>query len=125
MAEIGTGGYLSHLLSDVDPEGQVFVGGHIARNNDRIFQFLHEPCKVEETATKLSQHARHLFDSDFAIAVDAFPDNDTDLLRIAVASDSGVVVTDKPFSGHPSIQLPRAAKQAMNVLRLMLLDAVQ
>lgn len=123
LAEVGTGGYLAHLFSSADEEGDVFVGSTVARNNDRISQLLQEPCAIEETAIKLAEQTRYLFDADYAIAVDAFPDNDADLLRLAVASSAGVSGAERPFGGHPSILLPRAAKQAMNVLRLQLLNA--
>ena len=121
LAEVGTGGYLSHLFSEIDPEGSVFVGSSIARTNDRVHKILETDCKPSETATHLAEKTRNFYASDYSIAIDAFPDNDADLLQIAVATPSETVAAQKPFAGHPSIHLPRAAKQAMNELRRWLL----
>lgn len=122
LVEVGTGGYLSHLLSQVESAGGTFVGSYVTRNNNRITQFLDGPCEVSETAEKLAERARTVFESDFAIAIDAFPDNEADLLRIAVATPDETIRAEKPFGGHPSILLPRATKQALNELRLWLIS---
>lgn len=127
LVEVGTGGYLSHLISSVDDRAEVFQGSYVTRDNDRISQFLgtpspSEPIDISETAKLLAERCRAVFATDFAIAIDAFPDNESDLLRIAVATPDKTIKVDKPFGGHPSILLPRAAKQAMDVLRHWLLN---
>ena len=121
LVEVGTGGYVSHLLSEVEEAGETFIGSYVTRNNNRITQFLGAGCDIPETARKLAERARNVFESDYAIAIDAFPDNDSDLLRIALATPNQTLCVDRPFGGHPSILLPRATKQALNELRLWLL----
>lgn len=125
LAEVGTGGYLSHLFSEVDREGKVFVGSYIARNNDRLEKFLGQPFDFpndfSKTGKLLAEKCQEFYESDYAIAIDAFPDNDADPLQIGIATPDSTMGIKRPFGGHPSIHLPRAAKQAMNELRLWLL----
>ncbi|MEE2640977.1 MAG: CinA family nicotinamide mononucleotide deamidase-related protein [Planctomycetota bacterium] len=120
LAEVGTGGYLSHLLSQVDPDGEVFVGSQVFRNGERTRSFLGGDIPLSETGRHLANRVRNGFAADYAIAVDAFPENEEDLLQIAIATPEETVGLERPFGGHPSIVLPRACKQALNGLRLCL-----
>jgi nicotinamide-nucleotide amidase len=43
-------------------------------------------------------------------------------LHMALATSENIRVKDFPLSGHPAIVRTRAAKQALNMLRLMLLN---
>lgn len=123
LAEVGTGGYLSHLFSDADPTGKTFVGSYVARNNHQIARFLGRTSSLNRTAPDLAERGRELFEADLTIAIDAFPDSEDDLLQVAVLSPTGIVADRKSFSGHPAIQLPRAAKQAINAARLLILES--
>jgi hypothetical protein len=42
------------------------------------------------------------------------------LSYFALASSDGVMTRSSPFAAHPAILKPRAAKQALNLLRLKL-----
>lgn len=121
IAEVGTGGFVSSLFAKADPLGKVFVGGWIARNTDSIQRLSGTEIPIDRTAEQLAKEVRQKLDCDYAIAIDAFPDDENDELQIAVATETETVTSRKPFAGHPSILLPRAAKQAMNELRLWLL----
>lgn len=122
LAEVGTGGYLSHLFSQADPQGLTFQGGWVARNTSVMERMAGMEIAIDQSASQLASQVRDSMNTDYAIAIDNFPDNDSDLLRIAVATKSKVIAEEKPFGGHPSILLPRAAKQAMNMLRLWMLN---
>ena len=125
IAEVGTGGFLSNRFSTADRNGEVFVGGWIARNTDAIRRLSQIEIPIERTAEQLAIEVRQKLGSDYAIAIDAFPDDENDELQIAIATEQETVSAKKPFAGHPSILLPRAAKQAMNQLRLWLLKDIE
>jgi len=125
IAEVGTGGFLSNRFSTADRNGEVFVGGWIARNTDAIRRLSQIEIPIERTAEQLAIEVRQKLGSDYAIAIDAFPDDENDELQIAIATEQETVSAKKPFAGHPSILLPRAAKQAMNQLRLWLLKNIE
>ena len=65
----------------------------------------------------VAQAARERFAADFALAIGPLPEVGGNLL-IAIAGPPGVVVREIAFTGHPYILQPRAAKQALNLLRL-------
>lgn len=125
IAEVGTGGFLSNRFSTADRNGEVFVGGWIARNTNAIRRLSQIEIPIERTAEQLAIEVRQKLGSDYAIAIDAFPDDENDQLQIAIATEQETVSAKKPFAGHPSILLPRAAKQAMNQLRLWLLKDIE
>ena len=72
--------------------------------------------------------ARSKFAADYGLAVGQLPsvDGQADqlpLLHFAIAGPKGTKTKTSPYVGHPDILKTRAAKQALNFLRLILLHA--
>jgi nicotinamide-nucleotide amidase len=78
--------------------------------------------------TAMAQAARTKFAADYGLAVGQLPtiDGQADqppLLHFAIAGPKGTKAKSSPYVGHPDILKTRAAKQALNFLRLILLHA--
>jgi nicotinamide-nucleotide amidase len=115
-AEVGSGGLLAHWLSVADPERKTYLGGVIPRR--RL-------ARTEEATGKLAEEARALFGSDLGLALSEFPTPDapggkTGEVYVAMTGAQGTLTASYPFTGHPEILQPRAVKQALNFLRLLL-----
>ncbi len=134
VAEWGSGGLLSQWLSDADEAGECFLGGFIVRGQ-RQSQLLASPNLLAEhglhsthLVQAMAQRCREQFATDMALAISAFPHSDADggvpgrvAFAVASESDAGGETHDSPFAGHPDILKPRAAKQALDLLRKRLL----
>lgn len=137
-AESGTGGLLSHWLTDVPGFEPVYLGGimaptHAAKRDllgvseDTLQTF--GPISAE-AALEMALGARIRFKTDFALAI-------TEYRRPEVATQSGEVprsfialsgenvskAIEHILVGDPAIAKSRAAKTALNLLRLHLLRA--
>jgi nicotinamide-nucleotide amidase len=127
LFEIGTGGLLTHLLSECSEAEQVLGGGCIEANRRLIRQYQNEEHGSPQTIIANSAKTALInHDSDFALAIGAFPQADSTATApgnfyYALAHAGGMIVRCAPFAGHPEILKPRAAKQALNLLRLHLL----
>ncbi|MFV1966700.1 MAG: CinA family nicotinamide mononucleotide deamidase-related protein [Pirellulaceae bacterium] len=151
-AEVGTGGTLADWLSEADEGRSAYVGGVVVRcaKSDSLevgshphagdavastpamadTSFVRPFATLEDEAESVARHAslvRERWHSDFGLAVGAFPDSDSaetapgDVF-IGLASARRVWTKSFPFAGHPQIVRVRAAKQALNNLRLWLLE---
>jgi nicotinamide-nucleotide amidase len=131
VCECGTGGLISHWLSECDPAGEVFKEGMILRNSLSATDFLDlnpEVAASDQThspdfAAALAAHLRTLAGTDLAISIGPFPQSDSPTttpgkIHFALARPAGVLVKSSAFAGHPEILKPRAAKQVLNLLRL-------
>ncbi|MEQ8787715.1 MAG: CinA family nicotinamide mononucleotide deamidase-related protein [Pirellulaceae bacterium] len=119
VVEFGTGGLVSNWLSEADPEAATFLGGRVLRWK----AFEHEEI------ARIAETCRHDHASDFAIALGPFPklesaesDAESNKFHYAVSGPKGVVSKSALFTGHPDILKERSAKQALNLLRLTLLN---
>lgn len=124
--EIGTGGILHRWLREAAPGGQGYAGAAAADT-------LLEPTAIGAEMSSGSQ-AEHLatgvrarFKSDFGLAIGAFPQGDDRAAEApayfyAQASENRVIVKSSTLASHSAIQNPRAAKLALNLLRLVLLE---
>lgn len=115
--EVGSGGLLTHWLSEADAHRRVFAGGYVPR--------LRVVSTVEATA-ELADQARSTLGAHVGLALSDFPQPDSQThsagdIHVAVSGPHGVATSSFPFTGHPEILHPRAAKQALNFLRLLLL----
>jgi len=132
VAEWGSGGLLSKWLSEADEEGLSFWGGVVVRGA-RQSELLAPPTLRDEfgphsreLVLAMAKHCREQFATDFGLAISAFPQSDAGggvpgRVAFAVASASGGETHESPFAGHPEILKPRAAKQALDLLRKQLL----
>jgi competence/damage-inducible protein CinA-like protein len=140
-AEIGTGGLVADRLHDVcagsgnDANGN-YLGGLVVPSRQALIRLLGVPEELiathsavsGEVAAAMAAGCRERLAADLALAVGAFPDtsapsDEPQRLFVALASEAGVTVRAAPHFGHPEILKARAAKQALNLVRLTLLAA--
>ncbi|MBC7855468.1 MAG: CinA family nicotinamide mononucleotide deamidase-related protein [Pirellulaceae bacterium] len=133
VCECGTGGLISNWLSECDPAGEVFKLGTVLRSPDTAATLLGLPSELTlgdqpqspDFAAALAAHVRSLAKTDLAISLGPFPQADSPTtipgeVHFALARPAGILVKSSAFAGHPEILKPRAAKQALNLLRLEL-----
>lgn len=138
-AESCTGGWLARLLTDSPGASQYYVGGWVVYSNAMKHRELRVSEAVlaehgavsEETVRLLATHARDKAGADYALAVSgvAGPDGGSEAkpvgtVWIALASGQGpgakVVAERFQFPGDREMVRDRAAKMALNMLRLEL-----
>lgn len=111
VAEWGTAGLISQWLAETEAS-DVFRGGRV----------------LAEALEWSDQNFQRRNDADYELIVGPRPaaDSPTSLPgNLAICLLHGEIVVRKqfPFAGHPEILRPRAAKQALNLLRLELVAA--
>lgn len=139
VVEFGTAGLVQHWLGESPGFGEWFRGGvnlcdaagvemlsGIAANLASMMGVASEPA-----VSVISQAARERFGADYSLVIGPFPQSspaenkaEPGLVLVAVAGPNGVVGRAFPFTGHPEILKPRAAKSALNLLRLVMLGKV-
>jgi nicotinamide-nucleotide amidase len=135
-AESGTGGLLAHWLTDVADFEPVYLGGIIAptlpakRNllgvsEDTLSTF--GPISGN-SAAEMAQGARRELHTDFALAITEYPrleesntSNEIPRSWIALCGENISKTVEHILIGDPAIAKSRAAKTALNLLRLHLL----
>ena len=80
----------------------------------------------EEFARDAAALCRERMDVDYALAIGPFPIEQTPTgepppFYFALATPDTVLVRSSTLASHPAIWKPRAAKQALNLLRLTLM----
>lgn len=135
-AESGTGGLLAHRLTDVPGFEAVYLGGLIAPTNtakrelsDVKQETLESSGPISaETAMEMAEGARRKLGSDFALAITEYPLADDSHLDaevprswIALSGEGVSKTVEHALVGDPAIAKSRAAKTALNLLRLYLL----
>ena len=134
--EWGTGGLVAHRLHDAAPEAGYFLGGLVAPNQTSLTRLLGVPAELisqhtavsGEVAEAMARGCRERTGADLALAVSQFPapakkDTAPQRLFVALSSAGGIVTRSAPHFGSPDILTIRAAKQALNLVRLSLLEA--
>lgn len=125
VVEWGTAGLVQHWLGECRDGGEAFRGGLVLRDVagiEILSSLAAELTSVMGLASTpamsvVAQAARERFAADFALAIGPLPEVGGNLL-VAIAGPPGVVVREIAYTGHPDILQPRAAKQALNLLRL-------
>jgi nicotinamide-nucleotide amidase len=146
-AEIGTGGLLTRRITEVAGQENCFRGGIVAPSDEALAASiaLREPLLQTETSrergseesTKIDEHARiaalangcrERFRVDFLLFVGPFPKYDPEdatsvapTSQVALAGDKVSRVVDYTFLGDLTLNKSRAAKIALNLLRLHLM----
>jgi len=133
-AEWGTGGLIAHWLNDVAGSEACYLGGlvpHTAASARRMLDL--SPAILEENeptsapvVEAMAIGCKKLTGADYALAVSEMPafdlaDKKSARFIFALATGDSVIVRSAPVLGDRSIHKPRAAKQALNLLRLTLL----
>lgn len=132
VVELGTGGLLASWLRSVDEPGDWFRGGIVCSRDREAAAILKSEgvqsasAEMSEVVAGLARRGRELFATDLALAVGPFPLVDPQSpspgrLWFAIAASDKVEPHSTAFTGHPEILKTRAAKQALDRLRLCLL----
>jgi nicotinamide-nucleotide amidase len=135
--EWGTGGLVAQWLSGVPQGKPYYLGGVEATTAEALARLLGVPQSLVESHTPVSAEVaaaaaagcREKFGSDLALAISELPpqrrDEEAGRVYFAVATSDGCTVRSTPHAGHPSILRQRAARQALNMLRLRLLRGAE
>ncbi|WP_425616501.1 CinA family nicotinamide mononucleotide deamidase-related protein [Anatilimnocola sp. NA78] len=131
VVEWGTAGLIGHWLGECADCASVLKGSLMLRDAAGITLLSNLAADMaqmmglsaEGTLSVVAQAARERFESDFALVIGPFPPvvdktAEPGNVTLAVACPTGVITRQVPFTGHPDILKPRAAKQALNLLRL-------
>ncbi len=131
--EVGTGGALAKWLSRAAGRDEHYLGGQVIHGAAMLARSLadsgglvakHGPAS-REVAEALARTCRVQSGADFALAVGPFPPegagNPDVPFHFSLATPEKVTVKASSLIGHPSIWTPRAAKAALNLLRLTLI----
>jgi nicotinamide mononucleotide (NMN) deamidase PncC len=122
------------LGASAQSKGQFRAGlvlPHAAALENRIPALAETIARVglanSQVAETLAEHCRVEFGADYGLAVSGFPPFDAaavepGLVYFAVATREGVRVKSSPFAAHPALLRVLSGKQALNMLRLILLD---
>jgi nicotinamide-nucleotide amidase len=129
--EWGTGGLLATWLDTVADGAPWYAGGAVIGRHPQ-WDLARAPagdCGAQESDEDAVRHLawthRERTGVDYAIAVGgpvAIGPSASGQYLMALAGDRGVSVSAQSVAGHPALVKVRAAKQALNTLRLMLLD---
>ncbi|MEC8162614.1 MAG: CinA family nicotinamide mononucleotide deamidase-related protein [Planctomycetota bacterium] len=120
-----TGGILGQWLYAADASGLHFLGGSTVRPStpsQDAASLSDDSADAPLTAAELAEQTRMQWGANWGLAFAKVNESNSPLPEIEIAATNGDrVATERfTFAAHTAIQLPRAAKQALNFLRLML-----
>jgi nicotinamide mononucleotide (NMN) deamidase PncC len=136
VAEWATGGRMSQFLTEATPpSSSPFLAGFGVTSLEQLGQILSESAEEASAlraaaphdlvvATFAAEAVRRLTGADLGLAVAAFPpivDAPDSRVHAAIAMAERTRRLRFPCAAHPAIRQARAAKQALNALRLTLL----
>jgi nicotinamide-nucleotide amidase len=136
VAEWATDGLVAHWLADAAAGAACLRGGVVIQDQAALESLLgitssNESSDPEAMAGEMARAVRERTGADFGLAVGGLPaaaheanrvNSELDgTLHIALATRDNVRVKGYPLSGHPALVRTRAAKQALNLLRLAML----
>ncbi len=141
VAEWATDGLVSHWLAEADTAGKCVRGGLVARDVVALANLLgmnatQENAATLEMARAMAQAVHQKTGADFGLGIAAFPANGAEVpnavamqnidmrgtLHVALASSKNTREKGFPVATHPAITKLRSAKQALNMLRLAILN---
>jgi nicotinamide-nucleotide amidase len=135
-AESCTGGNIAHLLTSVPGSSLYFIGSVVAYDNKVKEKILGVPFEAiskhgavsEEVAKLMAEGARHIMETDYALATTgiAGPDGGTDqkpvgTICIAVASKYGTFSEKHVYGNERIINISRFSIAALNLARKQIL----
>jgi nicotinamide-nucleotide amidase len=127
VCEWGTAGLLAQWLAAADTSARLHAA-LVVTDLGALKQLFQSPPPMADPTQLLhwmAESSRRRFQSDWALAVGPIPDprDDDPHLLIGLAGPQGTVVVQRSFRGHPEVLLPRAAKQALDLLRRELMTS--
>ncbi|HEV7999155.1 MAG TPA: molybdopterin-binding protein [Planctomycetaceae bacterium] len=126
-AEIGTGGLLARRITEVSGHERAYRGGLVATSLDGLAKAVGSALGADKPTaiTAALESSRQRLGADFVIFVGAFPHyNPDDIAQAAPTSEVALVgpnvsrIVDYTFLGDATLNRSRAAKIALNLLRL-------
>ena len=126
--EIGTRGLVARWLGATAEAASFYRGGLVVRDLPRLASVLGtEPPSDEDGVERyrtMAESLRTTFGSDYSLLVGAFPvgGSDEENFHVTLSGPHGVEMNCLRYAGHPDILEERAAKQALDLLRLKLLN---
>ncbi|MBN8626634.1 MAG: CinA family nicotinamide mononucleotide deamidase-related protein [Planctomycetes bacterium] len=137
VGEWGTAGLLTEWLHELPDAERYVVGATVVASGKAALHAADAEADVltgddavyTRTTSELASAMRTRFRADIGLAVGGVSaavvdGSDPPRLTIALATRDGVQARTAPYTGHSAILKPRAAKQALNLLRLELLKTV-
>ena len=133
VIEWGTDGLMSVWLATLPQREHTFAGAMIVPSALALSQMFDLPLDWIDAqghtgavvAERMAELVRQRFGADYGLAISEAPAeavNSADAhFHAALATADGVSTRQLRCAGHPSLLKPRAAKQALNLLRLTLL----
>jgi nicotinamide-nucleotide amidase len=131
-AEIGTGGLLARRITEVPGYEQAYRGGIVATTLEGLAQTVGSTAGTDKRATIAAslESSRQRWGADFVIFVGAFPHYDPDnpgqpapMSEVGLLGPNVSRIVDYTFLGDPNLNRNRAAKIALNLIRLHFLRA--
>jgi nicotinamide-nucleotide amidase len=142
VAEWATDGLVSQWLAQAAADSPCFVGGLVVHHGEMLDALLDasrgsRDDADEAAAAAMAKAIREKCNATYGLAIAAIPTTGvgertaaigpmnkemTGTLHIALATEKSVNVKGFPLATHPAITKLRAAKQALNMLRLAMLD---
>jgi nicotinamide-nucleotide amidase len=140
VAEWATDGMISHWLAEAAAANICFQGGIDIHSATMLSSLLNVnvaeyATASAETASLMARAIQHKTGADYGLGVAAFPTagasiptatlHNVDMggtLHVALASADSIREKAFPIATHPSITKVRSAKQALNMVRLALLN---
>jgi nicotinamide-nucleotide amidase len=126
-AEIGTGGLLARRITEVSGHERSYRGGIVATSLESLSKVVGSSADSDKRAAIASalEAGREHWGADFVIFVGAFPHYDPDhVTQSAPMSEVGLAgpnvsrIVDYTFLGDTTLNRSRAAKIALNLLRV-------
>jgi nicotinamide-nucleotide amidase len=141
VVEWATDGLVSQWLAEAAGDSNCLRMGMVVRNTSALRKLLQIDLPRNSVATRgaasaMANAAQQLTGADYGLGIAAFPtagpqvptaatSQNIDMggtLHVALAAGDNARVKSFPIASHPAITKPRSAKQALNMLRLALLN---
>ena len=134
-AEWGTAGLIAQWLGATVAGTGSYRGGIVVRDRTSLKKALGIDLHVERgqpldhrlLVSNMAAAVLDLFQTDYALAIGPFPlggnpQTPPKHVHFVLLGPHGITADSAVFAAHPAIQRDRCAKQALNLLRLTLLD---
>lgn len=132
VAEWATEGLIDSWLSEASQGDATYKGSQTIGSQQDVFRLAdlravpeHFAADSSATANLLAEVVRGQFEADYGLGVAAYPaetENPNAFLYVSLATAKQTHKLRFGCASHPAIKLARSAKQALNALRLTLLD---
>jgi len=141
VAEWATDGLVSCWLAEAAGASSALRGGLVIHNLETLSALVGTSVSATsaaagETAEGMASSIRRAMGADFGLGIAAFPSGGSPVptaaslagvdmggsLHVALASADNIRVKGFPVASHPAITKTRSAKQALNMIRLALLN---